>query len=52
MGGRTWWAHVEFTLINIEPIILRKKIEDLRELGPARAHRKRQPASFKRLYRK
>jgi hypothetical protein len=27
-GGRTWWAHFEFTRINIEPIILRKKIED------------------------
>ena len=25
------WAHFEFTRINIEPIILRKKIEDLRE---------------------
>ena len=29
-GGRSWWAHFEFTRINIEPIILRKKIEDLR----------------------
>jgi len=29
-GGRTWWAHFEFTRINIEPTILRKKIEDLR----------------------
>ena len=28
-GGRTWWAHFEFTRINIEPIILRKKIEEL-----------------------
>jgi hypothetical protein len=27
-GGRTWWAHFEFTPINIEPINLRKKIED------------------------
>jgi GT2 family glycosyltransferase len=26
-GGRTWWAHVEFTRINITPTILRKKIE-------------------------
>ncbi len=25
-GGRTWWAHFEFTRINIEPFILRKKI--------------------------
>ena len=30
-GGRTWWAHFEFTRMNIEPIILYKKIEDLRE---------------------
>jgi len=30
-GGRTWWAHFEFTRINIELIILRKKIEELRE---------------------
>ena len=30
-GGRTWWAHFEFTRINIEPIILKNKIEDLRE---------------------
>src|SRR4029077_13338666 len=29
-GGLTWWAHFEFTRINIERIILRKKIEDLR----------------------
>jgi hypothetical protein len=28
-----WWAHFEFTPINIEPIFLRKKIEDLREVG-------------------
>jgi hypothetical protein len=32
-GGRTWWAHFEFTRINIEPTILRKKIEDLHEAG-------------------
>jgi hypothetical protein len=31
-GGRTWWAHFEFTRINIEPIILRKKIEELPEV--------------------
>ena len=30
-GGRTWWAHFEFTRINIEPIILRKKIEETLE---------------------
>jgi len=24
-GGRTWWAHFEFTRINIEPIILKKR---------------------------
>jgi hypothetical protein len=32
-GRRTWWAHFEFTRINIEPIILRKKIEDAREVS-------------------
>jgi hypothetical protein len=30
-GGRAWWAHFDFTRINIAPIILRKKIEDVRE---------------------
>jgi hypothetical protein len=30
-GGRTWWAHVEFTRRDITPTILRKKIEDVRE---------------------
>jgi hypothetical protein len=32
-GGRTWWAHFEFRPINIEPIIHRKKFEDVREAG-------------------
>ena len=32
-GGRTWWAHFEFTRINIEPIILQNKIEEVRDLG-------------------
>jgi hypothetical protein len=32
-GGRAWWAHFEFTRINIEPIILPKKVEDVREAG-------------------
>jgi len=32
-GGRTWWAHFAFTRINIELTILRKKIEDVREVG-------------------
>ena len=32
-GGRTWWAHFEFTLMNIAPTILRKKIEEFREAG-------------------
>src|ERR1700730_1474294 len=30
-GGRTWWAHFEFTRINIAPIFLRKKIEEILE---------------------
>jgi hypothetical protein len=29
-GGRTWWAHFEFTRINIELTILPKKIEEPR----------------------
>ena len=36
-GGRTWWAHFEFTRINIAPIILHKNIEDVRE-ARAKAH--------------
>jgi hypothetical protein len=36
-GGRSWWAHFEFTPMNIEPIILRKKIEDLREPGASKS---------------
>jgi hypothetical protein len=30
-GGRTWWAHFEFTRINTTPTFLRKKIEDARD---------------------
>jgi hypothetical protein len=33
-GGRTWWAHFEFTRINTAPTFLPKKIEDLREAVP------------------
>jgi hypothetical protein len=32
LGGRTWWAHLKITRINIELTILYKKIEDLLEL--------------------
>jgi hypothetical protein len=35
-GGRTWWAHFEFARINIQPIILKNKIEELREPGRLR----------------
>jgi hypothetical protein len=35
-GGRTWWAHLEFTPINIELTILPKKIGDLRQAGARR----------------
>jgi hypothetical protein len=28
-GGRTWWAHFDFTRMNIGPIILRNQIEEL-----------------------
>jgi len=46
-GGRTWWAHFEFTRINIEPIILHKKIEEQlivgRVLPPSTELPKRSP---------
>jgi hypothetical protein len=32
-GGRTWSAHFAFTRINVEPIILKNKFEELRQLG-------------------
>jgi hypothetical protein len=32
-GGRTWWAHFEFTRINITPTVLRKEFEEFREAG-------------------
>jgi hypothetical protein len=32
-GGRTWWAHFEFTRINTTPTILYKKIEELCVFG-------------------
>jgi len=32
-GGRAWWAHFEFTRINIRPTVLRKKIEERRIVG-------------------
>ena len=32
-GGRTWWAHLEFTRMNITPTIHRKKIEEWLILG-------------------
>src|SRR5262249_31233037 len=32
-GGRTWWTHFAFTRINIEPIILRNKIEEQPHFG-------------------
>jgi hypothetical protein len=35
MVGRTWWAHLAFTRINIEPTILQKDIEE-NPSGPAR----------------
>jgi hypothetical protein len=35
------WAHFEFTRINIEPIIRRKKIEDVREARTSDVHRRR-----------
>jgi len=40
-GGRTWWAHLEFTRINIEPLILYKKIEELGPFGGVQINRRR-----------
>jgi hypothetical protein len=31
-GGRSWWAHVTFTRLNIGPIIVRNQIEDRIEI--------------------
>ena len=36
-GGRTWWAHFELTRIKTTPIILPKRVEDLREAGSSRS---------------
>jgi hypothetical protein len=37
-GGRTWWAHFESTRINIEPIILKNKIEEILEISRSCPH--------------
>jgi hypothetical protein len=31
-GGRTWWAHFEFSRMNIGPIMVCNQIEDLMEI--------------------
>jgi hypothetical protein len=36
-GGRRWWAHFEFTRINIEPIVLKNKVEERREARASRS---------------
>jgi hypothetical protein len=36
MYSAQWWAHLQFTRINTAPTILRKKIEDFRQLGAVR----------------
>jgi hypothetical protein len=33
-GGRSWWAHFEFTRVNVEPTIVRKKIEEQLIVAP------------------
>jgi hypothetical protein len=48
-GGRTWWAHLEFTRINIELIILPKKIEDLRGRLPSQLTDRQREGSVCRL---
>ena len=32
-GGRTWWAHFKFTLINIALTIHKNQFEEFREAG-------------------
>jgi hypothetical protein len=32
-GGRTWWAHFKFTLINIALTIHKNQFEDAREVS-------------------
>ena len=36
-GGRTWWAHFEFTRINIEPIILKIRSKSFESRARLRA---------------
>jgi hypothetical protein len=31
-GGRTWWAHLDFSRMNIAPIILKNQIEERMEI--------------------
>ena len=33
-GGRTWWAHLAFTRINIQLTILKKEIEESLRIEP------------------
>jgi hypothetical protein len=49
-GGRSWWAHIEFTRINIEPIILKNKFEDLREAQPSSDKRALGPIIFAHIF--
>jgi hypothetical protein len=36
-GGRSWWAHLTFTRINITPTILQKQVEELMNVRGAGA---------------
>jgi len=45
--GRTWWAHFDFTRINITPTILRKKMEDLPRDARPGVHSRFDPAVAK-----
>jgi hypothetical protein len=49
-GGRTWWAHFEFTRMNIEPTILHKQFEDLREAQPSSDKRALGPIIFAHIF--
>ena len=50
-GGRSWWAHFEFTRMNIEPIILCKKIEERSVVGAMLASLRRTRATSALLSR-
>jgi hypothetical protein len=35
-GGRSWWAHLDFTRMNVDRIILENQLEDLMKVPESR----------------